>query len=217
MARVHVVEAGDTLVSIGEACGIPWRKIYDHPENEELRAARPNPNVLSPGDKVIIPDRESKTLEVATGRVHVFRRLTARQYFSIHLYDEQGRPFAGNRYELRVESETFEGKTGSDGLVSHVVPADARTGELEMWHSGDDPEDSFVWQVRIGELDPIDDVSGTQGRLNNLGFEAGRASGEWNDQTESALEDFQRRRGLATTGTLDDPTRAALLELQRQN
>jgi len=34
-----------------------WRIVYYAPENADLRRTRPNPDLLQPGDKIVIPDR----------------------------------------------------------------------------------------------------------------------------------------------------------------
>src|ERR1700761_7862699 len=39
-----------------------------HPLNEELRAHRPDPNTLLPGDKIQVPDKEIKTVDASTGK-----------------------------------------------------------------------------------------------------------------------------------------------------
>jgi len=52
-------QTGDSLYTIAKEEGfLNWRSIYDAPENESLRVLRPNPQVLLPGDVVVIPDVE---------------------------------------------------------------------------------------------------------------------------------------------------------------
>ncbi|GIX12676.1 MAG: hypothetical protein KatS3mg118_0635 [Paracoccaceae bacterium] len=48
-------------------------------------------------------------------------------------------------------------------------------------------------------------------RLISLGFEAGRADGEFDRATRRAIRAFQRTRGLAVTGFLNEPTLARLV------
>ena len=63
---------------------------------------------------------------------------------------------------------------------------------------------------RLGEIDPIDSISGLQGRLNNLGFDCGEADGRWGPGTEEALRRYQKHRHLDVTGQPDDATRQTL-------
>ena len=62
----------------------------------------------------------------------------------------------------------------------------------------------------LGEVDPIDSVSGVQARLNNLDFQCGSVSGEMDSPTREAIREFQRSCGLTPTGDADADTRKRL-------
>lgn len=51
----YTVRSGDNLTQIGRRFGMSWRELYEHPENSALRARRPDPNEIFPGDAIIIP------------------------------------------------------------------------------------------------------------------------------------------------------------------
>src|SRR4051794_35831575 len=71
---IHRVVQGERISSIAQLYGFGDDKaIYEHPDNEELRKKRPNPNVLLEGDRVVIPDRAAKELECAAGKMHRFQ------------------------------------------------------------------------------------------------------------------------------------------------
>lgn len=55
MATPYTVKAGDTLSAIASRHGMRWQDIYNHPDNAAFRAKRPNPNVIYPGDVIMIP------------------------------------------------------------------------------------------------------------------------------------------------------------------
>ncbi len=56
---VYVVVRGDSLSKIARAHGLSsWRALYDAPENADFRRRRPNPNLIHPGDRVVIPARK---------------------------------------------------------------------------------------------------------------------------------------------------------------
>jgi LysM repeat protein len=56
MATKYTVRAGDTLTSIAAQFGIPnWQALYYDPGNAAFRAVRPNPDVIVPGDILLIP------------------------------------------------------------------------------------------------------------------------------------------------------------------
>jgi outer membrane lipoprotein SlyB len=51
-----------------------------------------------------------------------------------------------------------------------------------------------------------DQIRQAQLALNKRGFDAGRQDGIWGPETESAVRNFQKSRGLEVTGRLDDRT-----------
>jgi hypothetical protein len=53
-------------------------------------------------------------------------------------------------------------------------------------------------------------VRSVQQSLNDRGYSAGPADGQWGPNTESALRQFQAANGLAQTGSLDDRTLSTL-------
>lgn len=70
----YVVQSGDTLVRIAERFGYgDWRDIYHAPENAAFREARPNPDKIFPGDRLILPGREPAPGKFAAGQRHRFR------------------------------------------------------------------------------------------------------------------------------------------------
>jgi hypothetical protein len=205
----HTVQQGETLIGLARAYGVfDWRIIWNHAENAPLRRQRVNPQILGPGDRVFIPPPAPVEYEVAIDQKHTFRLKKPRETFvTLTLKDETGEPLANQRYELKLGETVLSGSTGSDGLVSHPAPAGVTEGTIKVWI---DPDNPVTWPIRIGHIDPIDTVSGVQGRLNNLGFNAGEVNGLENESTQEALRLFQRASGLLPTGEIDDATRDAL-------
>ena len=61
MPTTHTVAQGETLTRIAKQYGLgSWQKIYNHPDNGDFRALRDNPDLIYPGDKIVIPDLEQK-------------------------------------------------------------------------------------------------------------------------------------------------------------
>jgi N-acetylmuramoyl-L-alanine amidase len=213
MPTTHRVKQGECLSSIAEDHGFPdWKTIYDDPGNAELREKRPNPNVLYPGDKVVIPDKKPKKEACATAQTHTFKVKRAPCMLRIVVKDENEAPIAGKAYELIVGGETREGTTGSDGLVEEAVVPHAERGHLTVWLTEDKEGARFRWELSIGHLDPIQEVEGVQARLNNLGFYCGEVDGEVGPRTRAALRTFQWAFELPITGELDDKTRQKIAE-----
>ena len=61
MGKNHYVEQGEYLAQIARSYGfVDYNTIWDAPENQGLKDKRKNPNILFPGDKLFIPDKETK-------------------------------------------------------------------------------------------------------------------------------------------------------------
>jgi hypothetical protein len=209
MSRIHTVEQGETLIPIALRYGFgSWRKIWECPQNAELRRKRPNPHVLLEGDQVFIPDVELRVESCTAGFCHHFKLRRPRAFFRV-LLDVEGRPLEGYRYRLEVASETMEGTTGARGLIEHEVAPEAKDAVLTLWLDRDAPNDEHVhvWKLRIGYLDPPQEITGAQGVLRNLRYYDGPINGRLDDRTREALIRFQRDYGLPEPhGTLDEAT-----------
>jgi hypothetical protein len=58
--EVHTVRRGESLSGIATKHGIRyWANIYLAGENDDFRRKRPNPNLIMPGDTIVIPARAS--------------------------------------------------------------------------------------------------------------------------------------------------------------
>lgn len=197
------VSPGDSVPSLSKDAGHFWKTVWDHPENADLKAKRKNPNVLNPGDEVFIPEIELKQVDKATDQKHKFKLKGEAVKFKLKLM-MMGEPRKNEPYTLQVEDKIFTGTTDGDGNLEHVVPANAKQGLLKLQGGKE------VYPVRIGHLNPIDEISGVQQRLNNLGFNCGPEDGEMNDQLRAALSAFQGKYQLPQTGEPDAATKGKL-------
>ncbi|MDQ2583058.1 N-acetylmuramoyl-L-alanine amidase [Saccharothrix yanglingensis] len=113
-------------------------------------------------------------------------------------------------FDLPVEHavRAFQQQRGliTDGLVG---PATYRALRDATYRLGDRPLAFLMAQPVTG-----DDVSALQERLLELGYDAGRANGEFGQQTEQALRSFQRDYGLIVDGMCGPDTVRALRQLQ---
>lgn len=205
MAAHHEVKQGEHLIRIANAYGFSgYRPIWDHPENAALKKRRTDPNILYPGDVVYIPDRETKQERCVTGQRHRFRLERQPCLLRLVLKDIDSRPIANTDCTLQAESEVYQLVTDSGGLVEQAIPKEAEQGKLII------PERELA--LRIGHLDPANEPSGQQGRLNNLGYFAG-PPGQPDEEglLRSAIEEFQCDQKLPVSGACDAGTLAALL------
>jgi hypothetical protein len=60
-------------------------------------------------------------------------------------------------------------------------------------------------KLSSADLSP-EGVRKVQQKLNKEGFDAGHVNGQWNQDTQTAIKNFQRSKGLQTTGKIDERT-----------
>jgi hypothetical protein len=202
----HLIGEHASIPSLAKDAGFFWRTIWDHPQNAALKAKRRDPNVLRAGDEVFVPEREVKSCGRTSGARHSFKRLGDPLRFKLQLRS-MGEPRRGEDYVLQIGATRIRGKTDGDGNLETFLPGNTRSAKLLL---GGGKEE---YTLKISRLDPIEDLSGVQQRLNNLGFACGEEKGELTPRTEQALRSFQAQHDLPVTGKADGPTRRKLESL----
>jgi N-acetylmuramoyl-L-alanine amidase len=197
MPTRHEVQQGDCLSSIAAQYGLSWEKIWNDGQNADLKTRRVDPNVLFPGDVVMVPDQVVKEQACATDQHHVFKTTRKPTHVKIRLtLDDQ--PRTSLPYELQVAGQTITGATDGGGYLEADIPADVHAGVLILG----DQEPRERYELSFGALDPVDTDDGVKKRLRSLGF----------DDTDlaSAVRGFQVAQRLQPTGTVDDALRQKL-------
>jgi hypothetical protein len=201
----YEVKQGDCIESIAFQHGLLWENVWNHPQNLNLKEKRKDPNALFPGDLVFIPDKEEKQESGATEQCHRFRYKSVPSSLHIILKRADG-PRANEPYVIEVDGSTFSGTTNAKGEIRRTIPPNARHCKLKV---GKEPNVT-AYDLSLGHIDPITEVSGVQGRLMNLGYDCGAIDGKLSPRTVGALKAFQEKVGLKPTGQIDQPTRDAL-------
>ena len=207
---IHVVRQGETVPSIANEQGIAdWKTVYDDAANADLKAARPRPTILYPGDQIEVPARESKKVSGSTERRHRFRLKGEPLWLRVILKDINDEPVGNTKYTLEIGNRKWEGQTKPNGLVEHKIPLDSQNGKLTLREADNAVRE--VLSLKIGHLDPVDMTTGWKARLNNLGYLSGRINTVENHQSRSATEEFQCESNLLPpTGQMDGTTKSAL-------
>lgn len=207
MTKQHKVKQGECMASIADRYGFFWHSLWDLPENAELKEKRKGPNILFPGDQVFIPDKREKTESVATEQLHRFRRKGVPEKLRLALKN-MDKPRANEPFILDVDGTVFSGDTDAEGILEVSIPPDAKQGKLSVGR-GDNIQE---FDLQLGHLDPITEVSGIQSRLNNLGIDCGEVDGVLGPKTREAIRVFQKKQGLDVTGKPDGRTRKKLIK-----
>jgi hypothetical protein len=217
----YVIKQGDCLSSLAGAFGLAsWKDLYDYPDNTQLKKQRSNPNVVAPGDVVMVPDSatQKKTVPCATGKAYLFVLDAPKVKLRILLQDWQEEPYAGKKFEVTVDGKLFRGKTDGEGLIDIPIPAAAQSGRLKVWldDDDDDPSPGIDRDLDIGHLDPTDCVTGLQARLQNLGHRC-EVNGNLDEDTLAAVRAYREKAGLQEVedddALIDDELRSHLLKL----
>lgn len=199
----YSVQQGDCINSIALQFGFFPDTIWNHAQNAALKSQRKDPNVLFPGDVVFIPDKTVKEQDAGTDQTHTYTLKGVPAKLKLKVLNN-GKPRANEKYILNIDGNLSQGTTGGDGSIEEAIPPDAKQGKLTLPDTGDE------YPLDLGHLDPVDEVSGIQGRLRNLGFYNGDVSGNLDDATQRALSGFQKSKNLNQTGQPDQATKDAL-------
>ncbi len=208
--KEHKVQQGECVATLAEKHGFLPEALWNADENAALRAKRENLNILAPDDVLKIPAPRPGFQEVQTSKSYRLGRKGSTQSVKIRFLGKDAAPRAEESYLLSITSaagcEERTGKTDSSGFLAEIVPA--TTTELKVTMGSKPNLDTYTFKT--AHLDPIDSLSGVQGRLTNLGYYCGDKRGELNGYTKRALRDFQRDNKLPICGEVDDATRAAI-------
>ncbi len=216
MPQQHRVKQGECLTEIASKYGFAsWQSLWDAPGNKKLREKRREPNVLFPGDLIEIPDRHTKLEPIASGMKHRFQRHMPMKLLRLQLKDPTNESRFSNRsYTLKLQKPggamgdvvEVEGDLDDTGKLEKEIPINTHEGTLVI-----EFEDSiFNLPLLIDHLDPVDENTGIQVRLNNLGFHCGKVDGHIGPRTREVLRLFQASKSFDTTGVADANTREAL-------
>lgn len=205
MPKIITAREGDCFINICSQEGFFWETVWNHPENHALREKRKKQNIIKKGDRIYIPDWELKEYPAETEQCHTFSVKVARVNFTLTLMN-LGEPRANENYTLIVNGHSRSGGTDEKGTFTEQIPPKARYGRLLL---GEKQEEITI---NFGYIDPIDEISGVQRRLQNLGYYEGEIDDELNFETIAAIAEFQRSVEISGEGELTDETRQKLVE-----
>ncbi|MBN1960739.1 MAG: peptidoglycan-binding protein [Deltaproteobacteria bacterium] len=226
MGTTYIVKQGDYLAKIAQKNGYHnWRTIYNHKDNTSFRQKRPNPNILLAGDKLILPDKILKEVSCQTEKRHTFRLKTEKIKLKIVLKDMAGKGISYKKYLLETSTKTYERTQAEDlflarkGIVEETLSLEEDNLKLKVWldemesdEQNNDDQPHFEWEIKLGDLDPLEEISGIKARLNNLGFTCGEVDNNKDEHLTKAIENFQTWHSIKPSGKLDLPTQKKIAE-----
>ncbi len=203
MSKDHIVKKGETVARIAKKYGYPnWHKIWKHPDNEALRSKRGNPNILYPGDKLTIPEKQSKNISGESEKRNKFRLKSDKLFLRIRMEDAGWEPIINEDFTLDLGTSTVKKKTTGDGLIEEEIPIDLETAHLVIR--------GHMFVLKIGHLDPVEKISGWTARLKNLGYHQSKVQDEVDEESLAAAEEYQCDAELKVDGDVGQKTQANL-------
>jgi hypothetical protein len=185
----HVVQQAEWVSKIAVQYGITdWLRVWNHPNNSNLRQKRKEPNVIYQGDLLFIPEFELREEDCPTDNKYCFTLMTRKKKLKIVLTDWEDKPRKEITCVLEINNHSSgtPAKTDAQGKLEFEIPEEVSVARLLVGENR-----SEVYEVRVGHLDPIDEVSGYQQRLSNLGYPLGETDGIEGPLTKSAVRSFQ--------------------------
>jgi N-acetylmuramoyl-L-alanine amidase len=214
MAGAYTVKQGDHIAGLAARFGFTdYLVIWNHPNNADLKKKRVNPNVLYPGDSVYIPDRNPGECSRPTDNQHKFVLKRKPLKLRLTLRDQYERPIANAPCVLMVDSESHNLTSDADGKLELEIPPTASDTRLVIQDTEETPYGGMSIPIKIGHLDPVEEVTGQQARLNSLGYFHGEIDGQAGPDFEIAVEEFQCEHKLTVDGICGPQTQAKLKEV----
>ncbi len=209
--KPYVIRQGDYVTKIAHLHGFDAATVWNDPKNQKIREKRPDWNIIHPGDVLWIPDRtDRRPLLVKNGTTNRYVANIPKMPVELRI-QVGGEALPNEPYLLLgLGPDPIEGETDDDGWLRTTVPVHVR--ELEVLLT----ERDRTLRLRVGDMDPVDTLSGLKKRLTHLGFYQPSRVGVENDDVAdgdaliAALKAFQSHRGLEPTGKLDLDTEKAL-------
>ncbi len=208
--KPYVVRQGDYLTKLAHRRGFSAAEVWDHPKNHELKELRKDMDILYPGDLLFLPEEGPPPLPLAGHAANAFETRIASVALEL-VFHAQGKELANEPYEVLGLPSAEAGTSAADGTVKLTVPLGIREIRVSF------VERDVAYTVRVGDMDPIAELSGARMRLANLGHYRGldplgseEDSHELTPRDRRAIAAFQAARGLPASGELDAGTRAAL-------
>lgn len=210
MSTRYVVKQGDYLAKIAREHGYTdFMAVWNAGENAALRQERESPNVLFPGDVVLLPDLGARHEDGQTEQRHHFvlkgnvlkLRLVVEDAFRTLVRD--------TNCDLDVGGRTNELRTDGDGRVELEIAKDTEQARFVL-READSVFNDTVLDIRVGELDPVSKLDGQVKRLINLGYLRKPVADRNAAEFLSAMQEFQCDHDLLVDGRCGPVTQAQL-------
>lgn len=210
--KIHVVADGDRMSKIAHDNGFADYHALYMAQPEAFRKKRPNPEILMPGDEIVLPDKIEEKHSAADRKAQKYEEDTKLPEVRVTLVSA-GQAVANRTFTVIVDPPAGRpaaplGTVKSDGkgaVKLHVDP-----GARKVILVCQDPP--FQVALRLGTLRPVTEPGGVEQRLDNLGYRlpispASPPAGS--DAEKKAREAHERRIGKQAARFQEDRKKPA--------
>jgi hypothetical protein len=163
----YVIRKGDFLLKLAYTFDFDANTVWNDATNAGLRQIRSDPNILLPGDVLYIPDQVDKEpafKSLVTGGTNTFTSDVPTMTLTHQFAGDDPTTYASKAYTVEELDDLTGLQTNENGVATFPVPLTLETATITFT----DTEESFV--LAVGEMDPINTISGVFKRLQNLGY-----------------------------------------------
>ncbi len=212
MATTHTVQQGESVSAIAQKYGFPnWKALYDHPDNQSFKALRPDPSLIFPGDKIAIPEIKKAIFKAKLNKKQAFRSQIKKETISLKVGAIGGKLWCDRKVELEVDGDTIESKTDAEGVAQFKLPKNhSNNAILSIYTPKETTIPSYRVEVKLGHLDPIEEIIGQKARLIALGYDCGSLTNTTTNLFEETIKAFQLNFDLKVDGICGPQTQKQL-------
>jgi len=121
----------------------------------------------------------------------------------LKIVDANGEVPKDRPFKLDINGEAVEGTVPEGGMIEKEIPVDCDEASLTLWLRGDPDGPGYVRHLKIGHLDPENELTGVQARLANLGYFRDPVDGQESETLSNATAAFRKKHELDGEG-IDD-------------
>ena len=132
------------------------------------------------------------------------------------LNESLSKTLKNNKYDVDALTEKYGSLTNA--FKEGAVPVELLTKTLDSLKTKtvDLSKVSAGLKLKDGFEKASDEVSKVQEVLTSLGYDIGKIDGKFGENTQNAIKEFQKLKGLKVTGIVDEATLSALREAQSE-
>src|SRR5262249_53440749 len=157
------------LTKLAFMSGFDVDEVWNHSKNAEVKELRQDHHILAPGDVVYVPPPKKEGQPISKGTVNSYTANVPKVGVSLVFRDRDGKPWANEPCMVFGLAADFdldappEHKLDQDGKLSLMVPVHVREIQVVFYE-----KNHASFNVRVGEMDPIDEPSGVTKRLCHM-------------------------------------------------